>query len=168
MVTEQSIETLWRAGSAIEHAQMSWPLQIKIQLGTRVSQNVGPQAKTTMTLLICLSSFYDPDVCAGGLNYHCSRLFLSFCHIVYVVQAEPGSEARRNAFSVPCVLHTIRTVIWVVFLSHVCVWVHYCMLWAWCEDVVMTTVANDPKSLLLSYFNIDTIHTMVYCCQLLL
>ena len=64
---------------------------------------------------------------------HCSRLLLSFCHIMYVAQADPGSEARRNDFSVPCVLHTlptIWTVIWVLFLSHVCVWVHYCMLWA--------------------------------------
>ena len=51
--------------------------------------------------------FYDPDVCAGGLNYHCSRLLLSFCHILYVAQAEPGNEARQNDSSVPCVLHTI-------------------------------------------------------------
>ena len=135
----QSIETLYKAGSALEHAQMSWPLPIKLQLGTRVSQKVGPQAKTTMTLLICLSSFYDPDVCAGGLNYHCSRLFLSFCHILYVAQAEPRSEARRNDFSVPCVYCTLFELWfeWCFYLMYV-----FESATACCEpgvDVVMTT-----------------------------
>ena len=74
---------------------------------TTVSQKVGPQAKTTMTLLICHSSFYDPDIVCWSNYYCCSRLLLSFCLILYVAQAEPGNEARWNDSSVPCVLHTI-------------------------------------------------------------
>ena len=58
----------------------------------------------------------------------------SLCPILYVEQAgeEPGNETRWNNSSVSCTGHSLNCDFSRVFLSHVCVWVHYCVLWGWC------------------------------------
>ena len=78
----QSIETLCKAGSALENAQMSWPLPIKIQLGTRVSQKVDHKPKlpwpcsyvtaVSMTLILCAGVII--TVVPGS-----SSAFVSYC-----------------------------------------------------------------------------------------
>ena len=124
-----------------------WLLQI--QLGTRVSQKVGPQAKLTWPC-----------------SYVTAVSVTLMCVLEESITIVPDSSsycmwpmlnlAMRLGGMIP-VYHVYCTLFELVFLSHVCVWIRYCMLWGWCENVVMTTVANDLKLLLLSYCNIDTI-----------
>ena len=89
------------------------------------------------------------------VGHHPPSVYLSLCHIPYTWlnfpllalrvwhtasdwKLEAGTTWEWGYHHVVCTVHILN-------FDWSSVWVHYCMLWGWCEDVVMAIVANYPQ-----------------------